>query len=200
VQYSKRWDAAQDISELITQVPGGLEKYCPHLRYFLIDEGKYQVAELAPLHNLVAALIRLENTRTLENEKAVAQGISEVLEQLVDWLKDAQFSQLRRDILTWLIRVLLPKNVPGVEVPEVAELQEMKTMLYETMQNWYQSAEIKGEARGETKMFTHLLETKFGVLPSSERAKIELMDSKAVLKCSERLLTANTLQEVIKPV
>ena len=92
-------------------------------------------------------------------------------------------------------------------------------MLHETMQNWYRDAEIKGEARGitigeergitigeergeargETKILTHLLETKFGILPPAERATIERLDSDAMLKCSERLLTAKTLQEVIKP-
>ena len=80
-------------------------------------------------------------------------------------------------------------------------------MLHETMQNWYREAEIKGEKRGEKrgekqgekKILTHLLETKFGVLPTSERASIERLDSAALLKCSKRLLTAKTLQEVIKP-
>jgi len=208
---SKRWDAARDISELIVNIPGDLEKYCPHLHYFLVDEGKYENAELVPLHNLVAAIIRLENTRTLENEKAVAQAINEVLGTLTDWLKDDEFSQLRRDIITWLSRTLLPKNVPNVKVPEFVELQEMKTMLHETMQNWYRDAEIKGEARGitigeergdtqgKTEMLTHLLESKFGVLPTFERTTIERLDSEALLKCSERLLTAKTLQEVIKP-
>ncbi len=47
-------------------------------------------------------------------------------------------------------------------------------------------------------ILTHLLETKFGVLPISERTIIERLDSEALLKCSERLLTAKTLQEVIK--
>jgi len=204
---SKRWDAARDISELIVNIPGDLEKYCPHLHYFLVDESKYENTELVPLHNLVAAIIRLENTRTLENEKAVAQAINKVLGTLTDWLKDDEFPQLRRDIITWLSRTLLPKNVPNVKVPEFVELQEMKTMLHETMQNWYRDAEIKGEARGEargdtqgkTEMLTHLLESKFGVLPTFERTTIERLDSEALLKCSERLLTAKTLQEVIKP-
>ena len=76
-------------------------------------------------------------------------------------------------------------------------------MLHETMQNWYRDAEIKGKAlgdtQGKTEMLTHLLETKFGVLPTFERTTIERLDSEALLKCSERLLTAKTLQEVIKP-
>ena len=33
---SKRWDAARDISELIVNIPGDLEKYCLHLHYLYI--------------------------------------------------------------------------------------------------------------------------------------------------------------------
>jgi predicted transposase/invertase (TIGR01784 family) len=240
---NNRWGAAQDISELIAEVPGGLEQYRPQLRYFLIDEGKYENIELEPWHNLVAAIIRLENTRTEDDEKAIAEAISSVLELLVDWLKEPDMSQLRRDIVTWLKRVLLPKNVPNIEIPEVIELQEMKTMLSENMQNWYQRAEAKGEARGmalgkaqgitmgeargiamgkaqgitlgeargiamgkaqgitkgEAKILTHLLESKFGVLPASTLAKISSLDSDSLLKCSKRLLTEKTLDEVLKP-
>jgi hypothetical protein len=87
---SQRWKAAQDISELIETVPGGLEKYRPHLRYLLIDEGTYGDSQLAPLmKNLVAALIRLENTRTRKNEKEVAVAIQKVLVLLMDLLKGA---------------------------------------------------------------------------------------------------------------
>ena len=104
------WNAAQDISELIEEVPGGLEKYRPHLRYFLIDEGKFADADLAKLHNLVAAIIRLENTRSFDNEKALAEAISQVLNLLVDWLKDSEFIQLRRDIVTFTQKFLRAKT------------------------------------------------------------------------------------------
>ena len=33
---SKRWDAARDISELIVNIPGDLEKYCLHLHYLYL--------------------------------------------------------------------------------------------------------------------------------------------------------------------
>ncbi len=74
-------------------------------------------------------------------------------------------------------------------------------MLYETIQRWYQKAEEKGEARGETqgeaKMLVRLLETKFGALDDKVRASIAQLDSEALLKCSERLFTAQTVTEVI---
>ena len=49
------------MAELVTTVPGGLERYRPCLRYFLLDEGRFTEDDLAPLRDLAAALFRLEN-------------------------------------------------------------------------------------------------------------------------------------------
>lgn len=53
-----RWNAVQDISALIEEVPGGLSRYCPRLEYLLIDEGTYSDTELESLKNLTASLFR----------------------------------------------------------------------------------------------------------------------------------------------
>jgi len=197
---SQRWNAAEDISELLETVPSGLEKYSPHLRYLLIDEGAYGDSQLEPLmKNLVAAIIRLENTRSGENEKEVALGIQKVLVSLIDLLKGSELAPLRRDIVTWLLRILLPKNVPNIPIPEVVELQEMNSMLYETIQNWYKDAEKRGEERGEAKLLLNLLETKFGSLPASVKTTVNRLDSDTLLRCSQRLFTAKTWQDVIEP-
>ena len=201
---STRWNAAQDVSELVTEVPNDLDKYRPHLRYFLIDEGKCGESQTLPLQNLVTAIIRLENTRTQKNEQEVAKAIAELVKLLEDWLKDSELVQLRRDIVTWLLRVLLPKNVPNVQIPEVVNFQEMDTMLYETMQNWYQTAEERGEKRGEkrgeAKMLLHLLTDKFGMVDKQTEAIIHRLDEKSLFECVGRLSTAHSLQDVIKPV
>ena len=76
----KRWQAPEEVAELIATVPGGLGRYRPHLRYFLLDEGRFTEADLAPLRNLAAALFRLENSRT-------PGEVQRVLGALIDWLK-----------------------------------------------------------------------------------------------------------------
>ena len=202
---SDEWNAPLDISKLITTVPGGLNKYRPSLSYFLIDESTYKDSQLSVLHNLVAALIRLENTRSLENEQAVAKAISEIWVVLMDWLNAPELARLKEDFVVWLLRVLLPRNVPLVQIPEVVELQEVNDMLYETMQRLYQKLEERGEKRGEERgkkrgkaeMLIQLLETKFGALDAKVQASIEKLDSEALLNCSKRLFTAQTLKEVI---
>ncbi len=194
------WNAAQDISELIEEVPGGLEKYRPHLRYFLIDEGKFADADLAALHNLVAAIIRLENTRSFDDEKALAEAISQVLNLLVDWLKDSEFVQLRRDIVTWLRRVLLPKNLPEIEIPEVIELQEMNAMLRENMQLWYQTAEERGKAQGIAQTLLYFLTDKFGQVDDKTQALIYRLDENSLFECIKRLKGAHSVQDILGQV
>src|SRR5574340_804939 len=49
---SRRWDAPVDVAALVIPIPGGLETYCPRLKYFLLDEGRYADSESAPLRNL----------------------------------------------------------------------------------------------------------------------------------------------------
>ena len=72
-------------------------------------------------------------------------------------------------------------------------------MLYETIQNWYKDAEVRGKVEGKAELVIELLETKFGVLPVSTRATIDHFDSETLSKCSQRLFTAKTVQEVIEP-
>ena len=134
---------------------------------------------------------------------------------MINLLKEPEFEPLKRDIVTWLLRILLPKNVPNIPIPEVVELQEMNTMLYETIQNWYKEAEIRGKAEGKAEgkvegkaegkvegkaeLIINLLETKFGSIPVSVKTAITCLDSETLLKCSQRLFTAKTWQEVIEP-
>ena len=45
----RRWQAPEEVAELVATVPGGLERYRPCLRYFLLDEGRFTEDDLAPL-------------------------------------------------------------------------------------------------------------------------------------------------------
>jgi predicted transposase YdaD len=167
---------------------------------------------------LVAALFRLENTRTEKDEKAIAQAIQKILVLLIDWLKEPELADLRRDIETWLLRVLLPTNVPNEKIPQVTGLQEMNQMLYETIQGLYRDAEARGKAEGKAEgkaqgkaegkaegitegqagMLIQLLEDRFGPLTPYQKTKIKRFDEKTLFSCYQRLFTAKSVQEVIR--
>jgi predicted transposase/invertase (TIGR01784 family) len=137
----RKWSAAQEVAELIEIVPGGLERYQPHMRYALVDEGALRESDLASLRNLVAALIRLEKSRGMDD-------VREVLAALLQWLEEIDDPELRRAWSIWLSRVFLEAQPPGVEIRELSDFQEVKVMLAERVKEWFQEAQQEGFEQG----------------------------------------------------
>ncbi len=135
------WTAPRDLAALVAEAPGGLVAYRPRLRYLPIDIGRYTERQLAPLRNLVAALFRLENSRT-------PADVQRVLAVLVTWLRNPAQESLRRAFTVWLRRVLLPARLPTVSIPEVQELVEVQTMLAERVIEWTQQWKEEGLREG----------------------------------------------------
>ncbi len=137
----RRWKAPLELDKLIQPAPAGLEKYRPQISYLLLDEGRFDKTELSGLNNLVAALFQLENSRT-------ELDIQEVLRHLLDWLKSAEQTGLRRAFTVWFNRVLLPRKLPNANFTEFNNLQEVQTMLAETVKRWRKEGIQKGRLEG----------------------------------------------------
>jgi predicted transposase/invertase (TIGR01784 family) len=184
------WGAAQDVAELIEEVPGGLERYRPQLRYCLLDEGRIATAELASLRNLAAALFRLENSRGPED-------VERVLTALIEWLREPELAELRRSFTTWLRQVLLPARVPGAQIPKMADLEEVKSMLAERVKEWThewkQEGFEEGLAKGRAALIREL-EKRFGHLPEEARRRVASLDSfERIVELSSSIPTAPSL-------
>lgn len=108
----RRWDAPEEVSELIVPVPGGLERYRPQSHDLLVDEGRYADSELTASRNLVAAWFRLENSRSPRHAQRV-------LEALMEWLAAPEQTSLRRAFTAWRREVFLPGRLPMVNLPEL---------------------------------------------------------------------------------
>jgi len=190
-----RWYAKKEISELIAPFPFGMKKYAPHLEYLVMDEcHDYTNEELkSKLKNLAAILFRLEKSRTKPETQ-------DALVLLKKWLKGAPAS-LSLAFRTWFRRVKLPRHLPGVELPEFIDLQEVENMLTVTTLNWFEQSREEGREEGrkegEATLLIRLLENKFGALEAQTRATLFQLDAETLLKYADRLLTAQTIQEVI---
>jgi len=57
----------------------------------------------------------------------------------------------------------------------------------------------EGQRKGETLLLTRLLERKFGPLSDQQRSCLEEVDADTLLNWSERILTANSIDEVLPP-
>ncbi len=136
-----RWTAATDIADLIEPPPGNLCDYSPRLKYLLLDEGAIDVSAPWALKNLVAALFRLEKSRG-------PQPLEAAVAALAGWLSGPEQASLRRAFTIWIKRVLLPSRFPGIDLPDVADLLEIKTMLAENITEWTEQWKQEGLAQG----------------------------------------------------
>ena len=195
------WGAALDLAQLVEEVPGGLELYRPRFRYCLLDEARIADEDLAPLRNLAAALFRLEKSRD-------ATDIERVLTALLDWLQTPEQSSLRQAFAVWVVKVL-SNRLPGVEIPQVADLQEVKSMLAERVTEWthqwkregFEEGLEKGREEGQEESLVRLrgvllrgLEDRFGAIPESVRGKVAALSSiEEVASLIARIATASSL-------
>jgi predicted transposase YdaD len=186
------WRAALDVADLVEAVPGGLERYRPRLTYCLLDEARMADSELESIRNLAAALFRLEKSQGPED-------IESVLSALIGWLEGQP--ELRRAFTTWLVEVLLPARLPGQRIPQVADLQEVKSMLAERVKEWTEEWEQEGFQRGRQESIEQAravlrqdLEARFGPLSEEARRRLEAISSIAdLMRLSSRLGSAPSL-------
>lgn len=176
------WGAALDVAELIEELPAGLERYQPRLQYFLLDEGRLAQQDLES-RNLAGALFQLERSRS-------PQEIERVVAALLEWLKGEE--ELQRAFAVWLVRVLLPARLPGIEIPGLMDLQEIKSMLAERVTEWTRQWEQTGFEKGLEKgiekvrnedlaavrgVVVQQLEGRFGPLAEGTRKQLEAIGS-----------------------
>jgi predicted transposase/invertase (TIGR01784 family) len=198
-----RWWAARDIGELIeTTVDPDDLRLRPAFKYRLIDQGSYDVQELASRDNLAALLFWLEKTpEPADLQRGVAR--------LVEALSGPDDGELRSAFAAWLQIVRLPgKGLTEEDIPEVLGLEEFRTMLEKRVEEWSQTllergrqegrreGRHEGEKRGEAKVLLHLLEVKFGAVDDRTRSRVQAAGPKRLLQWAERVVTADTLSDV----
>ncbi len=194
----QRWNAPVELKDLIVKMPGGLERYLPSLSYLVLDEGAYDLNELTPLKNLVAAIFRLEH----HTER---QALIEVISNLIEWLALPEQTRLRRNFGIWINRVLIG---PADREKEPNDLVEINTMLSQRIPQWIREAELRGESqgeargeargktRGEAETLLRLLNLKFGPLPDSVEQKVTTADKTLLDRWIERILIVDSLSDL----
>ncbi|MGZ8217204.1 DUF4351 domain-containing protein [Methylomagnum sp.] len=131
--------------------------------------------------------------------------VERALSALIDWLKAPEQDPLRRAFTVWLKRVFLPGRLPGVEITNFHDLQEVQSMLAEQVVEWTQTWEqqgiekglARGRHEGEAAMLLRLLELRFGPLDDDIRQRIQMADAETLLRWGERILTATMPEAVV---
>ncbi|MBF0296201.1 MAG: hypothetical protein HQL96_13510 [Magnetococcales bacterium] len=104
-----------------------------------------------------------------------------MIEELDTWLKSPEQRELRRAFAKWLSRILLPrlakKNVSVPEaMPEMDDLEEVRTMLAETAEGWTREWKQEGRHDGNADMLLKLMRRKFGSTPDWVTEKVRSAD------------------------
>ncbi len=186
------WNAPLDVADCFVHAPGGLQAYLPHMVYHLIDEARLKLHPSPAVRNFADALFMLEHGRKPDDIRLVLQALNEMLKT------DAARS-LRRAFGVW-IKSLLLRKAPAHRISEIEsidDIMEADTMLAERIESWFEEAARKGMQQGEARILLRLLAQRFGNIPEEIVQRIESADADTLLKWSERLLGASTLEEVV---
>jgi predicted transposase YdaD len=113
--------------------------------------------------------------------------------------------------LSWLLKVILPRfGVSEEKVSEISSLEELDTMLAESIDRWNrelreegrqegrQEGQQEGRQEGEALVVLRLLRLKFGPLAPEIEARVHSADADRLLEWSDRILTAESLEDVFR--
>ena len=193
------WKAPTDIFDLIPVVPGMVEQYKPRFKYLLIDENAYGERDLASLKNLVAAVFRIERP-------ADPETIQALLRLLEEWLVDRP--DLQRMIARWIRATLMRKPAYRIVLPQIDDLQELRIMLADRLEEWAHGYEAKGMQKGmqqgmqqgEAQALQKLLTKRFGWISPDISARIATAPKEQIDMWLDRVLDAPTLDDIFAPL
>jgi hypothetical protein len=152
----------------------------------------------------------LEKCKTPED---ILKGV----ERLVGMLSEEH--PLRKIFKTWLQLGLMPRwfpgrRTPGIDIPEVDNLEEVQEMMEQEMPEWTRRTLAQGKKEGKKEgereakkegkkagstMLERQIQRKFGSIPGAVRTRIEAANLDQLLDWAERLIMAETLDEVFTP-
>ncbi len=184
------WHVATDLGSLIGDLDLSAEIYRPQLRYRLVDEGAYLREDLEALNSPVADLFLIEKSRDWQEVRASVHRLRQTIPR--------SEASLRRAFETWLQRVILPRFGLSREEAATLTLEELDTMLAESIDRWNREILEKGRQEGEAQMMLRLLRLKFGPLEPAIEERVRSADTDLLLEWGERVLTAQSLEDVFR--
>ena len=180
-------------------MPGLVEQFKPHVRYLLVDENAYSDNQLASLRNLVAAIFRFEHPTSPES-------IRQLLVLLDEWLVDRP--DLRRMIATWLRATLMHRADYRILLPEVNDLQELRIMLADRLEEWAHQYKTEGMQQGmrqgmqqgmqqgEALALQKLLTKRFGEISPDILARISSARTEQIDLWLDQIMDAQSIENL----
>ncbi len=190
---AKAWDAPNTLKDCLSfAIPESLRKYQPNIEYMVLDVGQIDLGEYTfEKDNVVTSLLELEKVWNLTNTK-------QIIDKLNKQLQGEQFNSLRKAFLVYINRVWKPRK--RFASKEFIDLSEVSVMLSERIDQWEKEKIQEGMQQGmqQTMQYTtlKLIEHKFPASASLFKDRIEEMNYEALEKLLDRIIKAQSLDEL----
>ena len=190
-----RWTAARDVGDLVERLPGGNPAQHPRLGYYLLEEKDLAKRGMAGGQNLASALFRLKHSGTISE-------MLEIVDEMGEWLKEPEQTDLRQALGEWLRRVLLPLRATKAKLPAMVDLMEAKRLMAEQVidwgKPWKDEGRREGLKQGEAAILVRQMRVKFGSVPKPIQKRITAANAATLLKWGERVLMADRIEQVFE--
>ena len=201
----ERWTAPEAVAGLLAPYGEPLAPYQPAQRYYLLNVRDHTGSSLPAGRNLMAALIRLEHSRSMKDVEAV----SDILDE---WLSGPAHQGLKRAFDEWIRQAIAPAKVRGVEWPPVEKQgeEEGAMLLRETAKEWPRQwleegrakGLAEGRAEGQTEVMRRMAARKFDAGTAQRLAErlAEIADPEQVAEIGEWLIECEHGDELLERV
>jgi predicted transposase YdaD len=186
------WRAPACFHDLIDPLPEALKPYVPQFGYALHDISAKSNTEIKG--EVLSRLVQLA-LRYIYSDQPV-----ERIRELLGLIAQVTSDPTALDILESLLRYYVQGTgrLDEMQVRSLLEQTLPGDPLMETFIDRYiAQGEQRGEQRGEAKMLLRQIERKFGPPSEPVRARITQADPDTLLEWSERILEAQSLDEVL---
>ena len=134
----RAWKAEREMGALVEGGPAGWSEPGPQLGYAFVDVFRSAALDRSE-RNIADATFRLLRTESM----SACQG---ELDWLKEWMGGEGWGDLRRTLVEWIMKEILPLRLPGEKIPDVKGLWDFDD-LGVAMKAW--SAQLKAEGRAE---------------------------------------------------
>ncbi len=188
-----RWGVKRQFAQTVADAPG-LQRYVPVCEYHLVDLSAYWDEELRGAVLLQVALWTLKYVFRDE--------LRERLPGILGLLRALEQSSSGLDFIRALLRYLA--QVASTDRLSDQELRQAVTqalsgggeLMMTIAEQWEQQGMEKGMEKGEAKALLRLVQVKFGLPEPAVAARIAAAESAQVERWLERILTANSPDEL----
>ena len=151
---------------------------------------RYSDPVQASRHSRISGFEQADSPATIES----------LISLLIDWLADRP--DLRRMFSLWIRATLMRKQNYGILLPQVDDLQEIKVMLSDRLEQWALAyiveGELKGKQEGEMLALQRLLSKRFGAIPADITRLISNAPVEAIERWFDQAIDAQKLSDIFK--